>query len=163
MYQSSTAVNARLARTQNTRCTHVTKKIAIVISSPKSEKKLLLTCVKQGVHTNNRHTMAAVRYLHCRCPCPSPARSDMSNPRAASLATQCPLQFFYFKWGEANELLFCTLAKQCNPPPPTQQSIGCLSCQPCPSPARADASNPRVSSLATRRPLESVQFDRCGA
>ena len=59
----------------------------------------------------NRNTMAAVRYLHCRRPCPSLAQSDASNPHAASWATRCSLQFFYFEWGEANDLLFCTRAK----------------------------------------------------
>ena len=47
--------------------------------------------------------------------------------------------------------------------PPTQQSIGVLSCWPCPSPGRSDASKPRAASWATRFRLESEQFDRRGA
>ena len=170
MYQSSTGVNAWLARAQKTRCTYVTKKIAIVTLLPQNQRKnsLSLRLVQHASHNKvctqiNRNTMAAVRYLHCRCPCPSLVRSDASNLRAASLATRCPLQFFYFQWGEANDLLFCTRAKLGKKSPPTQQSIGCLSCQLCPSPAPSDASNLRVSSLAMRRPLELVQFDRWGA
>ncbi len=42
MYQSSTGVNARLACTQKTRCTHVTKKIAIVTLFPKISEKTLV-------------------------------------------------------------------------------------------------------------------------
>ncbi len=100
-------------------------------------------------------TQQSIGVLSC-WPCPSPGRSDTSKPRAASWATRRLIELVQFEGGGGIQYTFYRSREILRKITTTQQSIGGLSCRPCPSPTRSCASNPRAASWATRCPLNLV-------
>ncbi len=86
--------------------------------------------------------------------CLEPARLILSDTASARIGSIRPM------WGVVH--IFSSSSEIRRKRPPTQQSFGVLSCWPCPSPARTDASKPRAASWVTRRLIESVQFEGGG-
>jgi hypothetical protein len=87
--------------------------------------------------------------------CLEPARLILGDAASARIGSIRPM------WGVVHIVSSSSEIRRKRPP--TQQSIGVLSCWPCPSPGRSDASKPRAASWATRRLIELVQFKGWGA